>query len=158
MAGAPASSFADEDGMVCDINVTPLVDVVLVLLIVFMTTAPAIIAFAPIKVDLPETKSAPVQRTDETQRLEIYMRRQSSGEITIYAGEHRLSGDLKAALSALPLPPSDQPARITADRGIDYGEVVKVIDLLGSLGIKKLVLNTRHGEGLDAPLVRPRGR
>ena len=57
---AAAASFGDDDDgrVMSDINVTPLVDVVLVLLIVFMITVPAIVGSTPIKVDLPNTLSA----------------------------------------------------------------------------------------------------
>jgi len=58
MAGSVSSGFSDDDdGSMSDINVTPLVDVTLVLLIVFMITVPAIVGSAPIKVDLPETSA-----------------------------------------------------------------------------------------------------
>ena len=58
MGASAGSGFSDEDDAVMsDINVTPLVDVVLVLLIVFMITVPAIVASAPIKVDLPTSGS-----------------------------------------------------------------------------------------------------
>ena len=56
MAASLSSSYRDDDdGSLSDINVTPLVDVVLVLLIVFMITVPAIVGSARVKVDLPET-------------------------------------------------------------------------------------------------------
>src|ERR1041385_2826677 len=57
MAGGQSAFAEDDSGPLSDINVVPLVDVVLVLLIVFMLTVPAIVGSAPIKVDLPETTS-----------------------------------------------------------------------------------------------------
>ena len=56
MAGGTSSSYADDEAL-SDINVTPLVDVTLVLLIVFMITVPAIVGSARVKVNLPETSS-----------------------------------------------------------------------------------------------------
>src|SRR5580658_1047748 len=57
--GSVSSSYDDEEGgVISDINVTPLVDVTLVLLIVFMITVPAIVGSAQLKVDLPESIAA----------------------------------------------------------------------------------------------------
>ena len=57
MAGTMQSSDDDGGGVMSDINVTPLVDVVLVLLIVFMITVPTIIGNTPVRVDLPTTSA-----------------------------------------------------------------------------------------------------
>ncbi len=58
MAGNISSGYADEDdGAMSAINVTPLVDVILVLLIVFMITVPVIVGSARVKIDVPETTS-----------------------------------------------------------------------------------------------------
>ena len=64
MAGSISSGYSDEDdGALSAINVTPLVDVTLVLLIVFMITVPAIVGSARVKVDVPETTSVPADPT-----------------------------------------------------------------------------------------------
>src|SRR5690242_9985369 len=79
-----ASTFNDDEGgPISDINVVPLVDVVLVLLIVFMITVPAIVASAPIKVNLPETSSAKMA-TAENLPLHLYLRREESGKTVLY--------------------------------------------------------------------------
>src|ERR1700752_195516 len=100
-----SSSFADEDGVMSEINVTPLVDVVLVLLIVFMITVPAIVASAPIKVNLPETSATPLARSAPGVALEIFVRQESIGDVVAYVGQQRvIIPDLKRVLQAMPLP------------------------------------------------------
>src|SRR5438876_48097 len=142
---ASASSYSDEEGVISDINVTPLVDVVLVLLIVFMITVPAIVASAPVKVDLPETSSAKPDASAVATKLEIFVRRQPSGEIVAYVGEQYVPLDeLKRALQATPLPSRNDPVKVAAEKGLPYGQVVRVIDILGSLGFKKISLDTQH--------------
>jgi biopolymer transport protein ExbD len=53
---------------------------------------------------------------------------------------------VRALFAANGQPPEDQPVSLSADQGIEYGEVIKVVDLLESLGLKKLALDTRHVE------------
>src|SRR5262245_5495168 len=142
---ASASSFHDEEGVISEINVTPLVDVVLVLLIVFMITVPAIVASAPVKVDLPETAAAKSDTAIAAAKLEIFVRRQPSGEIVAYVGQQFVPlDDLKRALQATALPSRTEPVKIAAEKGLPYGQVVRVIDVVGSLGFKKIALDTQH--------------
>src|SRR6185369_4920909 len=99
MSASASSSFGDEEGVISEINVTPLVDVVLVLLIVFMITVPAIVASAPVKVDLPETSAAKSDGSPAAAKLEIFVRRQPSGEIVAYVEQQFVPLDeLKLAL------------------------------------------------------------
>src|SRR6185369_6236782 len=145
MSASASSSFGDEEGVISEINVTPLVDVVLVLLIVFMITVPAIVSSAPVKVDLPETAAAKSDGTVTATKLEIFVRRQPSGEIVAYVGQQFVPlDDLKRALQATPLPSRAEPVKIAAEKGLPYGQVVRVIDVLGSLGFKKIALDTQH--------------
>src|SRR5437763_11615420 len=145
MSASAASSFSDEEGVISDINVTPLVDVVLVLLIVFMITVPAIVASAPVKVDLPETSAAKSDAAATTAKLEVFVRRQPGGEIVAYVGQQFVPlDDLKRALQAMPLPSRTDPVKIAAEKGLPYGQVVRVIDIVGSLGFKKISLDTQH--------------
>jgi biopolymer transport protein ExbD len=147
MAASMSSGFGDEEGVISDINVTPLVDVVLVLLIVFMITVPAIVASAPVKVDLPETSAAKSEGSPTPAKLEIFVRREpgAGGEIVAYVGPQfvRLE-ELQRALQAMPLPPRTDPVKIAAEKGLPYGQVVRVIDIVGSLGFKKIALDTQH--------------
>lgn len=133
-----------------EINVTPLVDVVLVLLIVFMITVPAIVGTAQIKVDLPETSSAVAAPASDL-TLTVFVRRADSGEIAVFLEDRQVTdAELKQVVEKLGLHMKDVPVAVAADKTVSYGELVKVIDLLGSLGIEKLALDTRHREKLDS--------
>jgi biopolymer transport protein ExbD len=147
MAGGASSGFADDDeALVTDINVTPLVDVVLVLLIVFMVTVPAIVGASSLKVDLPESSSGEAE--EEKLPLNFTLRREEGGEIALYLNDQRTTEDaLRDILSERTSSPEDEPANLAADRGIPYGEVVKILDLLTSMGLTKLSLHTKKIDG-----------
>ena len=143
MAGV-ASSYDDDGGAISDINVVPLVDVVLVLLIVFMITVPAIVGSAPIKVDLPETTDAAMGTTEDLP-LHLTLRRETSGEVVLYLNDSPTNAaGLRSLLNGYGESKSKPATFLAADRTIPYGEVVKVIDMLGSLGLHKISLDTKH--------------
>lgn len=145
-AGGVSSSFAtDDDAPLSDINVTPLVDVVLVLLIVFMITVPAIVGSAPVKVDLPES-TAIAAAPPETLPLVFSLKRGESGALELYLNE-RPTDETQIRKMFENNPPGDsQRVSLSADRGIVYGDVMKIVDLLQAVGLKKLSLDTRHVE------------
>jgi biopolymer transport protein ExbD len=127
--------------------VTPLVDVTLVLLIVFMITVPAIVSSAPIKVDLPETSNTDMGPV-EALPLNIYLRKDDTGEILLYFNETRTTeSGLRALIDQAMIPGQEMPAMIASDKGIAYGEVVKIVDLLSSMGLHKIALDTKHVGG-----------
>ena len=147
MAGHGSSAYSDDgDGaLMSDINVTPLVDVVLVLLIVFMITVPAIVGTtAPINVDLPVSSAIAVGPARTT--VEISLRREASGGIGLFVNDQPTTDAELEDFFAQPdrQPLDQQPVSVRADRGIPYGEVTNVLDRLASLGIKKVSLQTRH--------------
>jgi len=145
MATSLSSSYRDDDdGALSDINVTPLVDVVLVLLIVFMITVPAIVGSARIKVDLPETTAVPAD--SEILPFVFALRPGDNGEPVLYLNENPIDEAGVRALLNKFNPSDEQPVSLSADKGIPYGRVMQVVDLLESLGLKKLSLDTRHVE------------
>jgi biopolymer transport protein ExbD len=145
MASSLSSSYRDDDdGSLSDINVTPLVDVVLVLLIVFMITVPAIVGSARVKVDLPETTA--VAADSEILPFVFSLRPGASGEPVLYLNENPIDEAGVRELFKSFKPSDQQPVSLSADKGIPYGRVMKVVDLLESLGLKKLSLDTRHIE------------
>ena len=145
MAANLSSSYSDEDdGSMSDINVTPLVDVVLVLLIVFMITVPALVSSARVKVDLPETKA--VAADSEMLPFVFNLRPDASGTPVLYLNENPIDEAGVRKLFENFTPGEDQPVSLSADKGIPYGQVMKVVDLLESLGLKRLALDTRHIE------------
>ena len=144
MGASTGSSFSDEDDAVMsDINVTPLVDVVLVLLIVFMITVPAIVASAPIKVDLPESGS--VAAATELPPITISVRRAADGSPQLFMNEQQVDdAGLKKLVAELNLVRDQQTVNLAADRGIPYGDVIRVMDLLHELGLHKIAVDTKH--------------
>lgn len=144
MGASTSSGFSDEDDAVMsDINVTPLVDVVLVLLIVFMITVPAIVASAPIKVDL--STSGSVEMASELPPITVSVRRGDDGGVQIFMNDRQTDdAGLKQLIDELGLSREDQRVNLAADRGIAYGEVIRVMDLLHELGLKKIAVDTKH--------------
>ena len=142
MAGG-STHYDDEEGgqgAITDINVTPLVDITLVLLIIFMVTAPMIVNNPSIKVELPKAATG-----DETLKstLALTLSRDPSGTVLLYANGEK--SDEKAVSAMIPDMLSknkDLQAIIAADRGISYGDVVHIVDLVKSLGVHKFALNT----------------
>jgi biopolymer transport protein TolR len=140
---AGTTHYDDEEGgqaAITDINVTPLVDITLVLLIIFMVTAPMIVNNPSIKVELPKAATG-----DETLKstLALTLSRDASGAVVIYAnGEKSDEPAVKAMIPDMLSKNKDLQAIIAADRGISYGDVVHIVDLVKSLGVHKFALNT----------------
>jgi biopolymer transport protein ExbD len=146
MAANLSSSYSDEsDNSLSDINVTPLVDVVLVLLIVFMITVPAIVGAARVKVDLPETSA--VAADPEVLPYNFVLKQGASGEPVLYLNDDEIDeAGVRKLFQDRGTPSADQPVSLSADKRLPYGRVIKVVDLLESCGIEKLSLDTRHFE------------
>lgn len=145
MAAQVSSGFGDsDDGAISDINVTPMVDVTLVLLIVFMITVPAIVGSAPIKVNLPSTGA--VAMADELAPMTIAVKRADDGSgLSIYVNERPTNKEgLTALLKEIGLPPEDQPVTLAADKELAYGDVIGVMDMLHGLGLRKIAVDTQH--------------
>lgn len=128
-----------------EINVTPLVDVMLVLLIIFMITAPLLASAVPI--DLPESRAKPVETEDqEPVQLSI------NADDTIYIGEEIVpEAELPARLDAIARANEGQskPRQIMlrADKGLDYGRVMRVMGELNRAGLTRISLVTTGSEG-----------
>jgi biopolymer transport protein TolR len=123
----------DDEYEISGINVTPLVDIMLVLLIIFMVTATYIVKEA-IKIELPRA-SAPAESVART--LEIVVTKEGK---TFLDGVD-LSGDgLVRKLRALPGKREDVQAVVSADRGALHGMVVQVLDQLAQEGITKFAI------------------
>jgi biopolymer transport protein ExbD len=140
MAGGASYHDEDSGGTISDINVTPLVDIVLVLLIVFMITVPSIVNNPSIKVELPKAASG-----DDTLKstLALTLSRQPEGGYALYAnGEKTDEAKVKVLIPAMLEKNKDLQAIIAADKGISYGDVVHIVDLVKTLGVHKFALNT----------------
>jgi biopolymer transport protein TolR len=118
-----------------EINVTPLVDVMLVLLIIFMITAPLI--QQGVKVNLPEAKAAPVEATEKKIVLSVDAQRR------VYVGEAEVAlDDLETKLKANAKAQTDKEIYLHADRGIPYGIVVEVMAAAQRAGIDNVGMIT----------------
>ena len=118
-----------------EINVTPLVDVMLVLLIIFMVTAPLLTAGVP--VNLPDSRAKPLEQ--ERKPVEISI--DEAGALFLdktQVGEAALPGEL-ARLAAQAQPPQ---ILLRADRALDYGRVMRVMGELNRAGLNRVALVT----------------
>jgi biopolymer transport protein ExbD len=131
----PPSGEVGEDRYqpLAEINVTPMVDVMLVLLVIFMVTAPLLTVGVPI--DLPKTTAAPI--SDPKPPVILSLNR--SGEVFI--GDERIEpGDLANRLSGLA---AEDPARIVYVRGdqtISYAQLMETLSLVNRAGFAKVSL------------------
>ncbi len=118
-----------------EINVTPLVDVMLVLLIIFMVTAPLLTAAVP--VDLPDSRANPIDNAAQAVTLSI------DREGTVYIDETAVArGGLAGALEALPRSGNGPDITLRADRALDYGRVMAVMGELNRAGLNRISLVT----------------
>ena len=116
-----------------EINVTPLVDVMLVLLIVFMVTAP--LMTTGVNVDLPKTDASPVNSDAKPLSVSI------KGDGTIYLGDDAVTlGQLDAKLQAASQNDPTRRIFVRGDEHIDYGRVMQVMGQITSGGFSKVAL------------------
>jgi biopolymer transport protein TolR len=122
-----------------DINVTPLVDVMLVLLIIFMVTAPLLTAGVP--VNLPDARAKALDQEQEPTQVSI------DREGKIFVGEQELSeAALPARLEAIARASQGrEPPQVMlhADTALDYGRVMRVMGELNRAGLNRVALVTK---------------
>jgi len=116
-----------------DINVTPFIDVMLVLLIIFMVAAP--LATVDVPVDLPALTVQPRQRPDKPVYLTI------RADLSLAIGDEPIgSGSLAAALDAATSSNKDERIFLRADRSVPYGAVMQVMNDLRAASYLKVAL------------------
>ena len=118
-----------------EINVTPLVDVMLVLLVVFMITAPLLTAGVP--VDLPKTKASQLVGQDEPLTVSV----NAKGEVYLQDSRVELA-QLVPRLNAITENKRDTRIFVRGDRNVGYGSVMKVMGVLNRAGFKRIGLVT----------------
>ena len=127
-----------------EINVTPLVDVMLVLLIIFMVTAPLMSAGVP--VDLPDSNAKPLDQTPQAVTISI------TPDGAVFLDQQPIDpGTLGARLAAVPRGTDGKPPLVTlrADKGLEYGTVMGVMGELNRAGFNAISLVTNSS--VNAP-------
>ncbi len=120
-----------------EINVTPMVDVMLVLLIVFMVTAPLLTV--GVQIDLPKTKASIIRGEDEPLAITI----NAEGQLYLQETEIELEG-LIPRLAAITSNNPDVRIFMRADASINYGRVMEVMGTINAAGYKKVALVTKQ--------------
>ncbi len=134
-----AAPVKDDLGDLAEINVTPLVDVMLVLLIIFIITAPMLVQ--GLKVNLPK-QNAPALNTDSDEPVILTL---TSDQIILLGDEPVHIKLLPDQLGAM-LAGSPRPVYLKADENIPYGFVVRVLAVLDQVGVEQVGMVT-HPEG-----------
>lgn len=124
----------DEDGMITGINVTPLVDVMLCLLVIFMVTTSYVVADS-IKVDLPKASTG--EGTEPSTISLVYTKE----KVLMLNGKKSSEPELRAAIRAELKDNKEVQAIIGADKAVTHGEVIHLIDVVKQEGIVKFALN-----------------
>jgi biopolymer transport protein TolR len=123
-----------------EINVTPFVDVILVLLIVFMVAAPLLTVGVPI--DLPETQAKSIDQDREPLTISVNDR----GQIFLQETEIAID-EIVPRLKAMGKSGADERIYVRGDRKVDYGTVMRVMGRLSAAGYRRVALVTEVEQG-----------
>ncbi|MBW9088404.1 TonB system transport protein ExbD [Rhizobium wenxiniae] len=133
MAGGIREHHGEELQENHEINVTPFIDVMLVLLIIFMVAAP--LSTVDVNVDLPASSAKPAQRPEEP----LYLTVQS--DLTLNLGNDPVAREqLAARLDTITGGNKDTRIFLRADKAVDYGQFMEVMNLLRNSGYLKIAL------------------
>ncbi|HUU39849.1 MAG TPA: protein TolR [Desulfatiglandales bacterium] len=125
----------DRDRLISDINVTPLVDVMLVLLIIFMVTAPMMTY--GVKVDLPQTESKSIKTKEDPLILSVTKQR------LIFIENYKVALDsLKEKLEKISANRAENEILLQADKDVPYGFIMEVMSQVKEAGITKVGMIT----------------
>ena len=138
MAFTPGT-HEDDDGVMSDINVTPLVDVMLVLLIIFMITAPML--HQGIEVDLPQTEAAENLRIEIDDPLVLSIKPDG---IVYVRDEPVHPSRLVETLRPILARRDDKQVFLKGDQQVSYGDFISIVDLLYQGGIRQIGLVTEN--------------
>jgi len=126
---------------ISEINVTPLVDVMLVLLIIFMVTAPML--EQNVSVDLPQAKGEPLAREESRDKIVVSVSSQGSIYVNdVSVAEDKLGEKIVEATTSNP----SQPVYLRADRTVIYGTVIRIMVALKAAGIPNVGMITTPEE------------
>ena len=148
LLGRPTKGTRSRYKPLSEINVTPFVDVMLVLLIVFMVAAPLLTVGVP--VDLPKTQAAQINEQVEPLTITV------DGQGRVFIQESEVAPDqLVPRLLAIQKNKADQRIFVRGDKGISYGKVMEVMGLVSSAGFDRVALIAEMPEGAPAAATRP---
>jgi biopolymer transport protein TolR len=122
-------------GAINEINMTPFIDVMLVLLIIFMVAAPLMTVGVPL--DLPQTRAAPINMDQKPITLSI----RQTGQVFLEEAELR-DDDIIARLNATAKQGGDERVYVRGDKKVDYGRVAQVMAIVTGGGYKRVALIT----------------
>ena len=144
MSGTTKSGGDDGDALISDINVTPLVDVMLCLLVIFMVTTSYVVADS-LKIDLPEASTG--DHTEPSVVMITYTVEKATGARQLYLnGDKSDEAALRAHIKKIKAEgKKDIQAVIAADKTASHGEVIHLIDVVKQEGIIKFALNIDSG-------------
>jgi biopolymer transport protein TolR len=126
---------AHRGGAMNEINMTPFIDVMLVLLIIFMVAAPMMTAGVPL--DLPQTKAAPLNMDAKPVTLSI----KATGQV--FMGDAELSDEaIVGKLAEVAKTGFDERIFVRGDKKVDYGRVAQVMSIVTGAGYKRVALVT----------------
>lgn len=117
-----------------DINMTPFIDIMLVLLIVFMVTAPLLTVGVP--VDLPKTNAAPI----DTQKDPLYVTVRADGTVWVQEKQADVRSELVPMLIAVTGNNPEARILVRGDASISYGRMLEVMGTMSAAGFKKVGL------------------
>jgi len=133
----------DSSSMLADINVTPLVDVMLVLLIIFMVAAPMI--QQGVEIDLPKAKAEALEAEESKMVLSIDDKKR------IMLGGHEIPlSELALKLKYNEKLKADNELYLKADQNLPYGLIVQIMAMAKEAGIENVGMITEAGDGLAA--------
>lgn len=134
----------DELGSLSEINITPLVDVMLVLLIIFMVTAPMLTQ--GLEIELPGAEGENFETaTEDPTTISI------AADGTVYLNDEFVgTEDLETTLLTMLRAENVESALVRADRDVPYGKVITVIDIMNRAGVVDVGMMTKEWEGADA--------
>lgn len=146
MGKVPGTEEETGDGVFADINITPLTDIFLVLLIIFMVTSTVIVnqantggAKSGLKVNLPKGGAADVATSSTDLSIAIL----ADGRLVL-AGDVVSAEELKAALNRAKTGNENTLVVVQADEGVPHGKVVEVMEMAKSAGLAQLAIGVRE--------------
>jgi len=143
MTPLPSQRARTRRAPMAEINVTPMVDVMLVLLIIFMVTAPLLTAGVP--VNLPDARAKPVEQDQSPVQISL------DADGRVFVDDEETAGDaLPERLATIARQGGEKGRQVflRADRSLDYGRVMRVMGELNRAGLNRVALIT---VGADTP-------